>query len=109
MFCVGTGKNQCIYDCDKADLDDKNSYTFNIYFVIFKIEPEDGMNKDAYGIVESEADEEAGKSHDQGDGIRTSRKQNDNKKEFYLEQSHGILLATICMHDDFDDRLNCCC
>ena len=59
--------------------------------------------------MESEADEEPGKCHDQGDGIRTSREHNDNKEEFHLEQSHGILLATICMYDDFDDRFECCC
>ena len=47
--------------------------------------------------MESEADEEADKCHDKGDGIRTSHEQNDNKEEFHLEQSHGILLATICI------------
>ena len=78
-------------------------------FFIVKIEPEDDTHKDAYGIVESESDEETGKCHDQGDGIRTSHEQNDNKEEFHLEQSHGILLATICMNDDFDDRFECCC
>ena len=41
--------------------------------------------------MESEADEEPGQSHDQGDEIRTNNEQNDNKEEIDIEKYHGII------------------
>ena len=48
--------------------------------------------------MESEVDEEPGNCHDQGDGIRTSCEQNDNKEEFHLKQSHGSYFASYYLH-----------
>ena len=50
--------------------------------------------------MESEADEEPGQSHDQGDEIRTSNEQND-KEEIDIEKYHGIISCLLIQPHNF--------
>ena len=57
--------------------------------IVFKFEGEYDMNKDHY----ERDNKESGQYLDQGDEIRTSSEQNDNKEEIDIEKYHGIFPA----------------
>ena len=55
------------------------------------------MQKDTYGITESESDEKAGQFHCQGDKVRTSSEQN---KEMDIEKYEAAHNNTECESDE---------